>query len=258
MGRTITSASAENAGRNKHRPAREVGFTNPLVEGLTSNQAEAAQPSAPADNTGGSGNAVPAEALPAVSPLPSFGEGRLNLEQFRLGQNFETLAPVAKLITVIPVRKPSKEAFVRTYADEDRWFPAALIELKETSESYLVARELWGELQGEPTFVSKLLIPTIGRRGELILWPIRFPGTDGRLDDWNASALEAARLAKTVWVRLASNRTLGAYDTFRASSNYSEPVWPELTVEKMITIAFRDRMISSLDHGVIKGLRGEQ
>jgi hypothetical protein len=31
----------------------------------------------------------------------------------------------------------------------------------------------------------------------LTLWPIRRPGEDGRVDQWNASALEAAEMAQS-------------------------------------------------------------
>jgi hypothetical protein len=41
-----------------------------------------------------------------------------------------------------------------------------------------------------------------------------------------------------------------------AESTMSEPVWPEATYQELIKLAFRDRLISSLDHPVIKRLRG--
>jgi hypothetical protein len=244
MANTIQPAPAKNAGQEKPEPP-QLGNSTDRASGGLNDPNKQAQESVSKPN--------------GSVHLPSFGNnGEMNLAQFRLGQNFVDLAPVAKLITVIPIRKPSKEAFVRAYPHEDQWFPAALIELKETNETYLVGRELWTELQTEPTFVTKLLVPAITRQGALILWPIRLPGSDGRLDDWNASALEIARIAKTAWVRLAANRSLGAYDAFQASSNYSEPVWPKLSVEQMVSIGFKDRAILSLDHSVIKGLRGEQ
>jgi hypothetical protein len=49
--------------------------------------------------------------------------------RLRLGQNFG--ANLKKLITTVPVRKPSREAFVRTHPNSDFWLPTRVIELKD-------------------------------------------------------------------------------------------------------------------------------
>jgi hypothetical protein len=74
--------------------------------------------------------------------------------------------------------------------------------------------------------------------------------------EWHRSAREAAELATTRWVRCKANRSLGAYEIFQAEAGITEPTWPELTFQEIIRIAFRDRLIMSLDHPVIKRLRG--
>jgi hypothetical protein len=58
------------------------------------------------------------------------------------------------------------------------------------------------------------------------------------------------------WVRIKANRDLGAYETWEAESVMAEPVWPELSFQQLIKIAFRDRIIADIDHPVIKRLRG--
>jgi hypothetical protein len=37
----------------------------------------------------------------------------------------------------------------------------------------------------------------------------------------------------------------------------AEPDWPELPFQELVRIAHRDRMITSLDHAVVKRLRGQ-
>jgi hypothetical protein len=59
------------------------------------------------------------------------------------------------------------------------------------------------------------------------------------------------------WVRAAANTSLGAYEIFEATADLPEPVWPEESFKKVIEVAFRDRYIRSLDHPVIRRLRGE-
>ena len=51
---------------------------------------------------------------------------------------------------------------------------------------------------------------------------------------------------------------LRAYEISEAIGPHPpEPEWPDLSFEAMYRIAFRDRLISSPDHPVLKRLRGE-
>jgi hypothetical protein len=43
---------------------------------------------------------------------------------------------------------------------------------------------------------------------------------------------------------------------FRASADLPDPKWPDVSFKKLLEIAFRDRLIRSLDHAVIKKLQG--
>lgn len=189
--------------------------------------------------------------------LPSFNPAEFNIEHFRLSQSFEDHAGGEKPLTTIPVRKPSKETFFRTHPDTAYRFQAVLLELKERSETYLVAPSLLTELQGESTLASKMIIPTMTRQGTLLMWPIKLPSPEGYLDPWNQSALEAADQARTKWVRMVSNKSLGAYEIIIAA-NYREGArWPEKSLDELIRIAFKGRVIQSVEHPVIQALRGE-
>jgi hypothetical protein len=185
------------------------------------------------------------------------GTDPYNLTDLVLGQNFASALGVQKLVTTIPVKKPSKEWFVRTRLDQSYSIKTAVLELKEDSETYLVGKSLWPQLLTEPTFSPRLLVTTINRQGVLFLWPIRLPGADGKIDDWNRSALEAADEAKSRWVRLTANRSLGAYEILCAPGLVAEPEWPALSFQEIIRLAFKDRMIDDLNHPVLRRLRGE-
>ena len=69
--------------------------------------------------------------------------------------------------------------------------------------------------------------------------------------------MDAADEAKSRWVRVTSNMSLGAYEVAVASGQLAEPAWPDITFQEIIKIAFRDKMISDWDHPVLKRLRGE-
>jgi len=50
---------------------------------------------------------------------------------------------------------------------------------------------------------------------------------------------------------------LGAYEMYVAENEkIPDPTWPELSFDEIIRIAFRDRLIDSPEHPVIKRLRG--
>lgn len=162
-----------------------------------------------------------------------------------------------RLLTTVPVRKPSKEWFVRTHSDEAYWLQTPVLELKEDREIYLVAPELWAELEAESAFAPRLLATAITRQGVVFLWPLRLSGPDGRIDEWARSALEAADAAKRLWVRTTANMSLGAYDVAVASAQVAEPTWPDVSFQEIVNIAFRDKKISDRNHPVLKRLRGE-
>jgi hypothetical protein len=177
----------------------------------------------------------------------------LDPASLRLTQDFASLG-VKKALNTVPVRKPNRQEFIRVHPDVEYRLQTALLELKEERETYLVAPELWGELANE--VVPKVIFTSINRQGVVSLWPIRLPDANGRLDDWNQSALDAANLGMSEWVRVTANMSLGAYEVFAAPPGIPEPTWPEYSFTQLLNIAFRGRFIQDLDHPVLRRLRG--
>jgi hypothetical protein len=178
--------------------------------------------------------------------------------RLRLSQNLTAALGVKKHLTTVPVRKPSKEWFVRCHPDPTYRLETYVVDLKEDAETYLVDPNLWDYLAGESTFSPRLLITAINKQGTVFIWPIRLPGADGRHDDWSKSALVAANFGTKGWVRVQANMSLGAYDVYEAASKLSDPEWPTLPLNELLRIAFKDRFIDSPDHLVLKRLRGER
>jgi len=161
-------------------------------------------PPTAADN-GNGGNVPPPKTTSAAGePTPD----PFDPERLRLTQNFAVSTGVQKLLTTVPVRKPAKEWWIQTHPAENYRIQTAVLELKEDREIYLVDPTLWPALAMERTFSPRLLVTTINRQGILFLWPIRLPGSDGKIDNWSRSALEAAQAASGTWVRVASNMNL--------------------------------------------------
>ncbi|MFV8817148.1 hypothetical protein [Haliea sp. E17] len=172
-----------------------------------------------------------------------------------LPQDFGGGSAVTKALLTIPVRKPNRHEFIRVKPGEENRLEVAVLELKEERETYLIAPQLVSTLGDEVS--RKVLRVTMNRQGVLTLWPIKLPGADGRLDNWSHSALQAAEIAETRWVRIASNMSLGAYDVYPAAADIPEPEWPDRPLEEILRVAFTGRLVTALDHPVIQRLYGK-
>lgn len=195
---------------------------------------------------------APANRLPPTTAPDLFAD----ISALRLSQDFASSVGVKKALLTVPVRKPAKEWFIRT--NPALRIETAVLELKEDREVYLVSPALWPELASESTFGPRALYASLNRQNVLFVWPIRLPGPAGKIDDWNRSALEAAAMAESSWVRVASNMALDAYEVFTATADWPEPAWPELPFNEILRVAFKGRVIETLDHATLRRLRGEQ
>ena len=193
-------------------------------------------------------NRIPAE----DKPLDPFDPERL-----KLSQDFASSLGVKKELLTIPVKKPSKEWWVRVHPDEEMRLQTGVIELKEDREMFIVDPNLWPVLSTESTFSPRLFVTAVNRQGVLFLWPIRLPGADGKIDDWSRSSLEAADIAQSQWVRVAANMSLGAYEVFTSEGALSDPEFPDKSLRDLLSVAFKDKLIDDLNHTVLKKLRGE-
>ena len=180
-----------------------------------------------------------------------------DLAAIRLNPSMTGGPSVAKVLASVPVRKPSKEWFIRAHPDREKQSVDSLfLELKEDGETYLIAPRIRESLQGESCVQFKKLSLAVNRQGDIFLWPIRLPDTDGKLDAWNQSALDALSIATTKWVRISSNRRIGAYEI--ASADISEePKWPDMPFNELLRFAFKGKVIDAHSHPVLRRLRGD-
>jgi hypothetical protein len=177
-------------------------------------------------------------------------------ENLRIDLSIAEGVGVKKVVLTIPVRRPNPQDFIRVHKEADFRLAVAIIDLKDDRETFLVLPSIARDIPGEYTTV--MMYTCINRAGVVFLWPVRLPGTDGRQLEWHRSAAEAAKMAVDSWVRIKANMSLGAYDVFAAGSTIPDPTWPsDLTFEQMLRIAFKGRLVDSLNHPVLKRLRGE-
>jgi len=187
---------------------------------------------------------------PEAATVNPFDPSRL-----RLSQDFASAINVKKVLTTVPCRKPNRHEWVRVRPGEEWRLETGMFEDKIHRENYLVERSLWSELLGE--IYPVCLFCAVTKQGDILLWPVKLPGTDGKSNAWNDSAMEAAKLAETRWVRVASNLPAGMYDLYEAAGELADPKWPEMSFTEILKLAFKNRFIQSVDHAALKALRGE-
>lgn len=195
------------------------------------------------------------------SPNPSPGTDApdpFDPARYRLGTNYASLIGTETHLLEIPIRKPGKEAWFRVHRDFQ--METALLEIGDETgdrETFLVDPPLWPRLASETTFGPRLLVVYLTKSRVLGLWPIKLPRDGEKISPWTRSAVAAVSIAETRWVRLQSDRALGAYRADTASGFSDDPVWPEYSFGEILKIAFRDRVISAWDHPILKQLRGD-
>jgi hypothetical protein len=200
---------------------------------------------------------------PVLPPTPIPADDPFDLEKSRMGQDFGGPAAVKKLITDVAVGKPNREWFVRVRPEPEHRHQDALVRLKEGDVSrgfYWVAPALLMALKGLPALATLIrgyqLFTGVNRAGRPLLWPIPLPDEKGEVNSWHASELEAARAAMAGWVRIEADMKLSGNVIYTAEVPLSEPDWPDLTLQELVRLGFKQRIIDSLDHPVIRQLRG--
>ncbi len=180
-----------------------------------------------------------------------------NLDSLRLSQDLASQASVRPVFTTIPVRKPNRQEFIRVRPGIEWRFETETFTDSESREVYMVVPQLWLEMPGEgkPTW----LLTCVSRNSPVpFLWPVPLPGPDGRPNRWHESAFEASRRAEQNWLRVVADISAGCYVPHVAAGNLADPGWPEdLTMADLLRLAFKDRLISNVDHPALRRLRGE-
>jgi len=214
----------------------------------TNNASEAKPTDRPHSNGTPLARDIPNETL----ILPAGNLSEFDLGKFRVTQEHFGTASAEKIITTVPVDKPPKSSFFRTHPDPDYSVEVGVVELPVTKETYLVTGDLVPALDSESTFRFRHLVTTVTRSGAIYLWPIGEP-----TNNYARSAHEIAALAKSTWLRLRSNQETSSYEAQPAADQSAEPVWPKKSLAELIKLAFKGRIIDSIDHPVLRELRGE-
>lgn len=176
-------------------------------------------------------------------------------KKLRISQRFGENLDVRPVIASVAVRKPQRQWWVRVHPNPAMTIETCILQFDQDQQFYLVDPALAPALPGE-TSATKLYT-AVNMSGGLFLWPIKLPNEDGQLFECHVTAHNAAEVAQAVWIRISWDRPNNNYAVVRARGNVPDPVWPDADLQKLLSVAFKDRFIDSLDHPVAKRLLGE-
>lgn len=172
----------------------------------------------------------------------------------RLSQTFDGNIGARKELVNIPVRKPGAQEFIRISPKEELRMIAALLNWQEDGQLYLVTPAMV-EVIGKEAKPHRL-VPAITATEIFFVWPMKITPPGERENTWNMSADSAAQEALEKWVNIGSNKAAQMYEVRVAEGEIPEPKWPELSLKDILRLAFKDRFIQSIDHPIVKKLRG--
>ena len=102
-----------------------------------------------------------------------------------------------------------------------------------------------------------MLHAAIDRQNNVSLIPVQLPGESGVRHSAHESLAQAVEHANLKWIRITYNKHTSGYDVYEAEGALPEPEWPTFDIDKLVEVAFRGKIITSLDHPVIQTVLGK-
>jgi hypothetical protein len=197
-----------------------------------------------------------AAAIKLPNPTPGAPGIFDNLDALKVSLEKAGLAGSMEVLARVPVRKPTRQEYFRVRPGEENSFTTVIYEDRQTRESYFVAPAMISLLRAMADVSVVTLVQFRTRQNVLGIFPLKLATDTTAENGWQTTAMAAAHMAKTKWVRMQADMALGGYRIFTAEGQLSEPDWPETPFNELLDIAFKDRVIASEDHPMLNKILG--
>jgi len=161
-----------------------------------------------------------------------------------------------KIVDRVPLVKYPKQKFFKTHPTW-AWMGVTALVLKDDDETYLVAGDIANQIDSETIVINLYVIHL--QSGALNVIKAPCEDKEGKWNTWHKSINNlVAGEGRKGWIRVQPDREASSYVAMAASASWVEPEWPDITLDKIMNLAFDngERIITSLDHPVLKALRG--
>jgi hypothetical protein len=181
-----------------------------------------------------------------------------DVASLRIDPATETTLGAKPLLLRVPVEKPNSQDFVRCRSEAEHRTLMYLLTIKEKRETYAVLPSIAAAAHVRKEVKRVEIRVCVNLNGAVRLWPVPMPTADERTNPFNESHQAAAEAAEALWIRVWADMTAGQYVAQKAEDQEAlpQPKWPDQPLDELIVIAFKGRIINTLDHPVLKALRG--
>jgi len=180
--------------------------------------------------------------------------GSLDINSFKISQNYGRTFGSKKLISHVAVGKPVKGRFFKSSTADENSIDVFVYEDKIDNIFYLVSPAV-AEVLGSSARAVTLHL-AIDRANNPFLIPVPLPDENGDRNSWPQSILGAVVHARGPWVRIESDKSAKVYQVYEAQGVLEEPKWPDLSLDELVGIAFMGRTINDLDHPKVQSALG--
>jgi hypothetical protein len=186
-----------------------------------------------------------------------------SLEKFK-SKRAATVANVETLLTGLPDHNIAQaEDFVRLHPDEENYWSSELcfvsvpIKGQKRDTLHLIDEEL--AMKYLPSARIKRFRLALATKPNDVFFLCHIP-TRNLKNKFNETALDGCEKAKTLWTEVTSRKDEGVEEykvTFSKDHDaFPEPNWPKQSLDELILVTFKGRMIDREDHPALLRLTG--
>lgn len=194
---------------------------------------------------------------PGTNAGPKIADVFSDLESLRVPVNYGDGVPIIRKIAAITLTKrPVKGRFFSIHPQR-RLERVPVLILDGGKEIFFVAPNMRERLCCQDTYRLANLYFGVRRPDDSpFVWVVPLPKESDRGSDWATSALECAGEALSgKWVKLLT--VDGHYDWEIAVANWV-PKWPDLSMQEILRLSFKGRVIDAETHPVVCELEGRE
>jgi hypothetical protein len=167
--------------------------------------------------------------------------------------HLEEFAELGSKSSVVECRKPPKGHFftVRKEQDKSSWKDRAYFFLLEMEgrDPYIVAPAI-AKQKEEDTIRPVLIVRYVTMAGDEGLWALKLDRQDQKSSPWNTSAMHILEFAESSWVRMMNAKKHYRHQKSHKTFEEVPPQFTNRSFNELINIAFKDRVVTSLDHEI--------
>jgi len=192
--------------------------------------------------------------LPAEK-LMETDDDEFSPENLRLLNKIDLRDLVTAELVELPARKPKKDEWFRVHPDYQQ--QGGILEIDSENKVFWVSKKMQSQVAHDPCFTFRLCVLVVTRQGVPFIWPVK---TDveagGTGDKYVRIPFAAMTHGREKWTRLYWSQDRREHQ-IETSDLLDAPKFPDKPFSELLKLAFKDAVISTVDHPAILNLKGK-